>query len=77
MFRINYQNGMIEEGFVTVEEAKAAVDFEYTQCNVTIEDEDGDEVLRSTWYSVPASDEDDVIESFGTFGFYQGWEVCD
>ena len=50
----------------------------YTQCDISIEDENREEVARRRWYDVPfdlsetETAEDDVIQ-FGTLGFYDRW----
>jgi hypothetical protein len=53
---------------------KAAEDgISYTQCNVTIEDENGNEVADLPWYGIEPSEDDVVTAQFGNFGFYGEW----
>lgn len=81
MFTINYNNGFLVECDGTLDEAKAAADegASYTQCDISIEDENREEVARRRWYGVPfdpaetETDEADVIQ-FGSFGFFDRWE---
>lgn len=79
MFTINYNNGLWglwDECDGTLDEAKAMADecADYTQCDITIEDENHEEVARRRWYGVPfdpsetETTEDEVIQ-FGSFGF--------
>ena len=49
----------------------------YTQCSVTIEDEDGNEIACLPWYGVEPDEEDIVTAQFGTFGFYGDWRLED
>lgn len=80
MFTINYNNGLRDECDGTLGEAKAMADEHagYTQCDISIEDENREEVARRRWYDVPfdpsetETAEDDVIQ-FGTLGFYDRW----
>lgn len=81
MFTINYNNGLWDECDGTLDEAKAMADecVGYTQCDITIEDENHEEVAHRRWYGVPfdpsetETTEDEVIQ-FGSFGFYDRWE---
>ena len=48
----------------------------YTQESITIEDEDGNELTRRTWYGYHNVDDESECENpirFGTFGFYGDW----
>ena len=79
MYNINYHTGAGDEsGFETIDDAKvAAVEgATYTQQDITIENENGDEVARLPWCGVEADeDEDDEVEvSFGSFGYYAQWQ---
>lgn len=81
MFTIYYNNGLWDECDGTLDEAKAAADesASYTQCDISIEDENREEVARRRWYGVPfdpsetEATEDDVLQ-FGSFGFFDRWE---
>ena len=81
MFTIYYNNGLRDKCDGTLDDAKAMADecASYTQCDITIEDENREEVAHRRWYGVPfdpsetESTEDEVIQ-FGTFGFYDRWE---
>lgn len=74
----NYKNGMIEELEATTLEAameEADRQIGYTQRNVVIEDESGNELARRTWYGVKPSEEDlddEGIIQIGN-GFYTSW----
>ena len=80
MFTINYNNGLWDECDGTLDEAKAMADEHagYTQCDISIEDENREEVARRRWYDAPfdpsetETAEDDVIQ-FGTIGSYDRW----
>lgn len=78
MFNINYGTGAGNESAETLWEAKALADegAAYTQADIVITDEDGDEVARRTWCGV-AYDADECGEenpiNFGDYGYYTDW----
>jgi len=47
----------------------------YTQEPVKIEDETGNVVARLPWYGVEPSEDDEITEQFGTYGFYGAWII--
>lgn len=55
MFTIYYNNGLFDECDGTLDEAKAMADecAGYTQCDISIEDENREEVARRRWYGGP------------------------
>ncbi len=77
MYYINWNNGLIDEFEGTIEEAKMYADENsaYTQCDISIEDENQEKILTRFWYGVQATEEDkedeDIIE-IGN-GFYASW----
>ena len=75
-YLLNYGTGAGNEWHESLEEAKANVNFEYTQESVTIEDENGNEILKSKWWSVaydPEEDENTPLAEFGN-GYYAQWQ---
>ena len=80
-YMIRYNTGAgDEEVNGTLDEAKAIADdgAAYTQQDIVIEDEDGNEVARRVWYGVELTDEymtddEDKYITFGSFGFYAPW----
>lgn len=77
MYYINYQTGAGNDTADTLEEAKRIADegAAYTQQPIVIEDEDGNEVSRRSWYGVKYNADDDCVDPilFGSFGFYSDW----
>lgn len=78
-YYINYNTGIGNEWADTLEEAKAIADdgAAYTQRDITIEDEDDNEVLRRPWWGVgydedESSDDDPIC--FGDFGYFGDWQ---
>lgn len=64
----------------TLEEAKVAADkgAAYTQQDIRITDEDGNEVSRRRWCGVQydpdaVEDTEDEVIQFGSFGHYAAW----
>lgn len=81
-YTIDYNNGFYVEIEAdnldeVIEEAEDRMG--YTQEDVKILDENGEEVARSYWVgAAPDSededfDEDDVLMQFGDFGYYTRW----
>ena len=78
-YYINYHTGAGDKLISgTLDDAKQAADSGacYTQRDITIEDEDGNEICRRRWWGV-AYDEDEGVEespiTFGAFGYYGDW----
>ncbi len=74
MYYINWNNGLIDEFEGTLEEAKEFADeySAYTQCDISIEDENQEKILTRFWYGVQATEEDEDIIEIGN-GFYGSW----
>ena len=78
-YYINYHTGTGNEWANTLEEAKILADNEasYTQKDIIIEDEFGNEVLRRPWWGTQYSGENEEEENpilFGSFGYYGDWQ---
>lgn len=80
LYYIKYHTGAGDDTATTIETAKRIADegAAYTQLDITIEDEYGNEITRRPWYGVeynPDETEDtiDDIISFGKFGYYGAW----
>lgn len=77
-YTINYHTGAGDEKIESddLEAVKYRADHgaSYTQQPITIEDEDGKELVQRDWNGIEISegDADDPI-TFGTFGFYGDW----
>lgn len=74
-FIINYGTGVFEEVEVEgLEQAQeiAVEGMSYTQTSVKIE-QDGEVVSTSMWYGVAAEEDDEVLASFGSQGFFGEW----
>ncbi len=78
-YYINYGTGAGNE-FVdgTLEEAKKAAEegLAYTQEDVKIQTEDGEDVAVLKWYGVQPEEDDIVTARFGDEGFYGEWVDC-
>ena len=76
MYYINYNTGAGNETAESLSEAKRLADegAAYTQRNITIYDDDGNEVAGRIWYGCMTDVElcEDPI-TFGDFGFYGDW----
>lgn len=59
----------------TLDEAKkvAEVGLSYTQTDVKVQTEDGEDVAILKWYGVQPSEDDIVTAQFGDYGFYSEW----
>ena len=82
MYIINYGTGAGNETANTIDEAKKIADAgaTYTQCNITIlNDDDDNEVARRRWvgkqydHNNPDEHCDDRID-FGSFGYFADWD---
>ena len=79
---IRYGTGAGDEEIIgTLDDAKRAADdgAAYTQIDIVIEDEDGNEITRRRWWGVELTDEymtddEDKYITFGSFGFYAPWD---
>ena len=73
---INYNNGLIDDGYESIESAKTAADqaASYTQESIVICDNNGKEVVSRYWYGCTDGVEEfeDPIQ-FGNYGFYTDW----
>lgn len=76
-YYINYHTGAGNFSFEgSLEEAKeeARKGIAYTQAEVTIEDEETGEIIsESRWYGVEPSEDDEILEQYDKFGFYENW----
>ena len=75
-YNVRYNTGAGDElGIETLDEAKRIADegAAYTQCDIVIEDEDGEEITRRIWYGVKPDEDEENIINFGDFGFYADW----
>ena len=75
-YLINYNTGAGNEWYENLEEAKVNVNFSYTQESVVIEDENGNEILKSKWWGVAYDLEEDENEPLAEFGngYYAQWQ---
>lgn len=78
-YYINYNTGAGNEWADTLDEAKEIADngAAYTQKDIVIEDEDGNEITRRPWWGVQYDeDEGDEINPicFGNFGYFGDWQ---
>lgn len=48
----------------------------YTQTDVKIQTEDGEDVAVLKWYGVKPEEDDVVTAQFGDYGFYGEWVDC-
>lgn len=79
---INYNTGAGNETAPTLEEAKQIADngSRFTMRDITIEDGDGNVIIRRKWYGINIDDQEefdidiDSVIRFGTNGFYGSWE---
>lgn len=61
-------NGTIENAKRVAEDGLA-----YTQTDVKIQTQDGEDVAVLPWYGVAPEDDDVVTARFGDYGFYGEW----
>lgn len=79
---IRYGTGAGDEEIVgTLDDAKRAADdgAAYTQTDIVIEDDDGNEITRRRWYGVELTEDDMTADEdeyiiFGSFGFFAPWD---
>ena len=80
MFIIDYGTGAGNDTAETIEQAKKIADDNatYTQCSITILDDDGDEVASRRWIGKQYDpDQDACCENrldFGSFGYFADWD---
>lgn len=75
-YYINYGTGAGNECVDgTLDEAKKVAEqgLAYTQTDVRIQTEDGEDVSVLNWYGVAPEEDDVVTARFGDFGFYGEW----
>lgn len=75
-YYINYGTGAGNECVDgTLDEAKKAAEegLTYTQTDVKIQTEEGDDVAVLRWYGVQPEEDDVVTTKFGDSGFYAEW----
>lgn len=79
MYRVDYQTGAGNFEADTLGEAMDLADqgAAYTQKDIIIYDENGEEAARRQWWGVPtdAETQKDPIE-FGCFGYYSDWIIA-
>lgn len=78
-YYINYGTGAGNEYIKgTLEEAKKVAEdgLAYTQTDVKIQTEDGEDVAALNWYGVQPEEDDVVTARFGDRGFYGEWRDC-
>lgn len=79
MYYINFNTGEGNEWASTLEEAMKIADdgAAYTQKDIVIEDEDGNEVMRRRWWGVQYDEtvsEDVSPICFGQSGYFSDWQ---
>lgn len=59
----------------TLDEAKKVAEdgLSYTQTDVKVQTEDGEDVAILKWYGVQPNEDDVVTAQFGDYGFYSEW----
>lgn len=73
---VNYGTGAGNEWVSgTLEDAKNIAEggAAYTQTDIRIQSENGEDVAVLNWYGVVPSDDDIVTVRFGDYGFYGDW----
>lgn len=78
-YYVNYGTGAGDEYVEgTLDDAKKVAEdgIAYTQTDIKIQTEDGEDVAVLTWYGVAPEEDDIVIARFGDFGFYGEWHDC-
>lgn len=64
-------DGALEDAKKVAEDGLA-----YTQTDVKIQTEDGEDVAVLNWYGVKPEEDDVVTARFGDYGFYGEWVDC-
>ena len=75
VYHIDYHTGagnFIYAGSLYEAMKEADEHINYTQCKVSIFNDEYEEVAYREWYGVEAEDEDGII-SYGSFGYYTDW----
>lgn len=78
-YYINYGTGAGNEYVEgTLEDAKKVAEdgLSYTQTDVKVQTEDGEDVAILKWYGVQPEKDDVVTAQFGDYGFYGEWTNC-
>lgn len=78
-YYVNYGTGAGNEYVEgTLDDAKKVAEdgLAYTQTDVKIQTEDGEDVAVLPWYGVVPEEDDVITASFGDFGFYEEWHDC-
>ncbi len=76
-YYVNFGTGAGDEWVDgTLEDAKKAAEngLAYTQTDVRIQTEDGEDVAVLKWYGVEPGEDDVVAARFGNSGFYGEWQ---
>lgn len=76
MYHINHGTGAGDSTAETLDQARAIAerDASYTQVAITITDDDGNVVARLPWWGIAASEDDEPVVDYGSFGFFGPWE---
>lgn len=76
-FTVNYGEGNIEEREAinawTLAEEINQEGLPYNQSSVKILDQEGNELLIADWYGLEPEEDDEVLQKYGTFGFFTTW----
>lgn len=76
-FRVNYGQGNFEEReAISVWQLSEEITNEglpYNQSSVKILDQEGNELLIADWYGVEPEEDDEILQQYGTFGFFTPW----
>lgn len=78
-YYVNYGTGAGDEVVDgTIDEAKKVAEdgIAYTQTDIKIQTEEGEDVAVLPWYGVAPEEDDVVTARFGDFGFYGEWHDC-
>lgn len=78
-YYVNFGTGTGDEYVEgTLEDAKKVAEggLAYTQTDVKIQTEDGEDVSVLNWHGVRPEEDDIVTAQFGDYGFYGEWTDC-